>query len=573
MNTALKDRMQCVCVVEVGDELLEPPKRVKLSVQTPLLPAWCSWLPQLAPCYKQVAKFTFSSTKSGTSCKTYTSMPLSMKVSSMQLAHAKFPSGLVKVSVKRRGRGKIVVFIPLKEFLNEMKTEDEEADKLVLHVSCNDSRIERTRDLPHPGGSSSRKDSEQGKMQESVKEYTEKAEQGEVREYNEHIEGVNCQCFKYKNKLKTAATSREDLETKVDETANRTLQYSRYTTTLKSRMVCTCVMEVGEGQHEPPRRVTLSVQTPAPAWCCGLPITYFKQMATFTFNTKEHGTSRQSYTSMPLILNVYRLKRAHTWSPSALVKVSLKQRRGGKIEFFTPVQYFLNHMETNDDEADELVLRVSCKNARMERTRWEGNMQQHQEITAEENLYEEEAQKDEGRSATTLLDLEGKDAPNPEETILRTPMQVMEMKQQATHADGKYTRSKLDDLMDLLEKEMDCAETSWTKEEEDEGGSSDEGTQDDDDELNEQMENCTEEDIQDDFSEINRNSFEEHEDVNEQGRTSEGSHVPQPLNTCIVQGGTIRVKGLAKLALILLVVMCLVPVVEHPYLPFRLDLP
>ena len=492
-------------------------------------------------------------------------MPLSMKVSSMQRAHARFPSGLVKVCVKRRGRGKIAVFIPLKEFLDEMKTEDEEADKLVLHVSCNDSRIERTRDLPHPGGSSTRKEGEQGKMRKNVKEctegdtheasYQEKTEQGEVREYNEHIEGANCQCFKYKNKLKTTATSREDLEAKVDETANRTLEYSRYTTTLKSTMICTCVMEIGESLHEPPRRVTLSVQTPAPAWCCGLPITYFKQTATFTFNNKEQGTSRQSYTSLPLILNVYRLKRAHTWSPSALVKVSLMQRRREKIEFFIPVQYFLNHMETNNDKADELVLRVSYKNARMERTRWEGKMQEQ-----EENLYEEESEKDE-RCATSLLDLEGKDAPNPEETVFRTPMQVTEMKQPSTYEEGKYTRSKLDDLMDFLEKEMDCAE-------EDEGGFSDQGTHEqnvNDNEFNELTDNYTEEDIQNDFSEINWNLFEDQE------RTSEGSHVPQSLNTCIVQRGTVR--GFAKLALLLLVVMCLVPVVEQPYLPFRLDVP
>ena len=579
MNTPLKDRMQCVCVMEVGEEL-EPPKRVKLSVQTPVLPAWCSWLPQLPPCYKQVAKFTF---KSGTRCRTYTSMPLSMKVSSMQRAYAKFPSGLVKVSVKRRGWGKIAVFIPLKDFLDDMKTKDEEADKLVLYVSCNDSRIERTRDLPHPDGSNTRKEDEAGKMRESVKECTvgdsqqgssqEKAEQREVREYNEHIEGVNCQCFKFKNRLETATTSRDDLKAQDDETSNKTLEYSQYTTTLKATMICTCVMEVAEGQHEPPRRVTLSVQKPAPAWCC-LPITYFKRTAKFTFKNNEQGTSPQSYTSLPLFMNVHRLKRAHTWSPSALVKVSIKQRRGGKIEFFTPVQYFLNHMETNDTKADELVLRVSSKNARMERTRWEGKKQEYEEIIAEEDSYEDEAEKDK------VLDFEAKDEPvvafvlNPEETVLRTRMQLIEMSQWTTHAEGNYIRSTLDDLMaemDLLEKEMDCAETLWTKEE-------DEGTREqnvDNDQVNELMENCTEEEIQDVFSEINWNLFEENEDVKERGGTTEGSHAPPPVSTCTVEGGTVRVgvRWLAKLAFLLLVVMCHAPVVEHPYLPFRLDLP
>ena len=591
-----------MCVMEVGEEL-EPPKRVKLSVQTPVLPAWCSCLPQLAPGYKQVAKFAFHSTKSGASCKTYTSMPLSMKVSSMQSAHARFPSGLVKVSVKRRGRGKIAVFIPLKEFLDEMKTEDEEADKLVLHVSCNDSHIERTRDLPHPGGSSTRKEGEAGKIQENVKKYTvgdthkgsyqKKAQKGQVREYNEHIEGPNCQCFKFKNRIETATTSREDLEAKGDETANQTLEYSEYTTTLKSTMICTCVMEVGEGQHEPPRRATLSVQTPAPAWCCGLPLTYFKQMAKFTFENKEHGANSQSYISVPLIMNVYRLKRAYRWSPSTLVKVSLKPRRGGKIDFFTPVKYFLDQMETNDAEANELVLRVSCKNARFERTRWE-----QQEVTAEQDLYEDEAEKDE----VCNTKCEAKDEPvvaftlNPEETVLRTRMQMMEMSQRTTHAEGKYIRSKLDDLMaemDLLEKEMDCAETLWTKEEEGDGGFNYEGTheQNGDDELNELMENCTQEEMEDVFSGTDWNLFEEDKDekeqggtsggshapepvnacvAQEQGRTSEGSQAPQPVNTYIVQGGTVR--WLAKLALFLLVLMCLVPVVEHPYLPFRLDL-
>ena len=587
-----------MCVMEVGEDL-EPPKRVKLSVQRPVLPAWCSCLPQLAPCYKQVATFTFSSTKSGARCRTYTSTPLSMEVSSMQRAHARFSSGLVKVSVKRRGRGKIVIFIPLKEFLDDMNTEDDEADKLVLYVSCNDSRIERTRDLPHLGGSSTRKEGEQGKMQEeSVKEstvsdtnegfYQEKVTQGKIREYNEHIEGPNCQCFKYKNRTESATTSRNDLEAEGDETANTTLQYSQYTTTLKSTMICTCVMEAGEGQHEPPQRVTLSVQTPAPAWCCGLPITYFKQFAKFTFDNNEHVTNRQSHTSVPLILKVYRLKRAHTWSPSALVKMSIKQRRGGKIEFFTPVQYFLNHMETNDAKDDELVLRVSSRNARMERTRWE-----QQEVTAEQDTYEDEAEKDELRNTKC----ETKEEPvvaftlNPEETVFRTRMQVLEMSQRTTHAEGKYIRSTLDDFMaemDLLEKEMDCAETLWTEEEEGEGGFTYEGTHQqnvDDDQFNELMENCTQDEMQDVFSGINWNLFEEDEHEKEQGTTNEGSHAPvqerkgttegshapQPLNLYIVQGGTIR--WLAKLALFLLVVMCLAPIAEHPYLPFRLDLP
>ena len=603
MNTPLKARMQCVCVMEVGEEL-EPPKSVKLFVQRPVPPTWCSCLPQLAPCYKQVATFTFYSTKSGARCRTYTSIPLSMKVSSMQSAHARFPSGLVKVSVKRRRRGKIVVFIPLKDFLDDMNMEDDEADKLVLYVSCNDSRIERTRDLPHPGGSSTRKEGEAGKMRESVKEntlsdtdeglYQEKATQGKIREYNEHIEGPNCQCFKYKSRIESTTTSRDDLEAEGDETVNTTLEYSRYTTTLKSTMICTCVMEVGEDQHEPPRMVTLSVQTPAPAWCCGLPITYFKQFAKFTFDNNEHVTSRQNYTSVPLILKVYRLKRAHSWSPSALVKVSIKQKRGGKIEFFTPVHYFLNHMETNDAKADELVLYVSSKNARMERTRWE-----QQEVTVEQDLYENEAEKDEVRNT----ECEAKDEPvvaftlNPEETVLRTRMQVLEMSQRTTYAEGKYIRSTLDDLMaemNLLEKEMDCAETLWAEEEEGEGGFTYEGTHQqnvDDDQFNELMENCTQEEMQDVFSGINWNLFEEDEDEKEQGRTNEGSHIPQPVNTCIkqeegttlgshvpqplnpyiVQDGT--VKGLAKLALFLLVVMCLAPVAEHPYLPFRLDLP
>ena len=97
-------------------------------------------------------------------------------------------------------------------------------------------------------------------------------------------------------------------------------------------------------------------------------------------------------------------------------------------------------METNDDGADKLVLYVSCNDARIERTRWE-----HQGITTEQDLYEDEAEKDEVRSATSLLDLESNDAPivaftlNPEETVLRTRMQVMEMSHaRTTHAEGKY---------------------------------------------------------------------------------------------------------------------------------------
>ena len=51
---------------------------------------------------KQVTKFTFNNTSNDTSCNTYISLSLSMKVSSLQSAHVRFPSGLVKVSVKRR---------------------------------------------------------------------------------------------------------------------------------------------------------------------------------------------------------------------------------------------------------------------------------------------------------------------------------------------------------------------------------------------------------------------------------------------------------------------------------------
>ena len=156
-------------------------------------------------------------------------------------------------------------------------------------------------------------------------------------------------------------------------------------------------------------------------------------------------------------------------------------------------------------------------------------------------------------------------------------MQVLEMSQRTTYAEGKYIRSTLDDLMaemDLLEKQMDCAETLWTKEEEGEGGFNYEGTHEqniDNEELNELMENCTEEEMQDVFSGINWNLLEEDENVKERGGTIGGLHASRSLSPCIIQGGTVR--WFAKLVLFLLVVMCLVPVVLHPYLPFRLDLP
>ena len=88
-------------------------------------------------------------------------------------------------------------------------------------------------------------------------------------------------------------------------------------------------------------------------------------------------------------------------------------------------------------------------------------MQVHEEITGDEDLYEDKEEKYEVRSATSLLDIETKDDEtvtfimNPEEAALVTEIQVMGIGQRAIFAEGNYIRSKLDKLkaeIDLLEK-------------------------------------------------------------------------------------------------------------------------
>ena len=112
------------------------------------------------------------------------------------------------------------------------------------------------------------------------------------------------------------------------------------------------------------------------------------------------------------------MQRAHTRFPSGLLKVSVKRRRRGKIVVFTPVKYFLDQMKTKDDEVKKIILYV---------------------ITVEEDLYKDEAEKDEVRSATSWI---AAFTLNLEETVLRTRMQVMNCHNgQHTQRENKFDQS------------------------------------------------------------------------------------------------------------------------------------
>ena len=174
-------------------------------------------------------------------------------------------------------------------------------------------------------------------------------------------------------------------------------------------------------------------------------------------------------------------------------------------------------MKTYNEEARKLVLSVSCKNSRIEKTcelshlggsssRKEDKMQVQEEITADQDSYKDKAEKDEVCRATSLLDLEAKDdetarGSRPQNRNTSVGNWIMD----SIRGRKLHSLDNLKTEMNLLEKEMDCAETSWTKEEEGETDLSYECTNEeniDDDEVKELMEDCTGEEMNDVFGGI-----------------------------------------------------------------------
>ncbi|XP_063856864.1 myb-like protein X [Scylla paramamosain] len=126
--------MRGVCVVENGDILHGPPRRVKVSVQDPnATTLWCCCWPR-GPRFNKVAGFRFNHEKIEAGVHKYTSLESAMYMDGMVFREYWTPGeAAVKVSVKQRRGKKVVLYSRLATFLDEMR--DREADKFVLYVT------------------------------------------------------------------------------------------------------------------------------------------------------------------------------------------------------------------------------------------------------------------------------------------------------------------------------------------------------------------------------------------------------------------------------------------------------
>ena len=151
MNTGFNfdSYMRGGCVVESGDILRGPPRRVKVSVGDPNdIRYFCCCWPR-GPSYTKVAGFRFDQYKSEAPLQEYTSLDSLMYMDSMAFLEYWAPGeNIVKVSVTQRRGKKIVLFGSLATFLDEMQ--NKHADKFILHVTETKFKIV-TKD-PTPSG-------------------------------------------------------------------------------------------------------------------------------------------------------------------------------------------------------------------------------------------------------------------------------------------------------------------------------------------------------------------------------------------------------------------------------------
>ena len=136
MNTGFNfdSYMRGGCVVETGNNLRGPPRRVKVSVGDPneTRVICCCW--PRGPSFTKVAGFRFDQYKSEATLQEYTSLESLMYMDSMAFLEYWAPGeNIVKVSVTQRCGKKIVLFGRLSTFLDEMR--DRQADKFVLLVT------------------------------------------------------------------------------------------------------------------------------------------------------------------------------------------------------------------------------------------------------------------------------------------------------------------------------------------------------------------------------------------------------------------------------------------------------
>ncbi|XP_063885559.1 eukaryotic translation initiation factor 5B-like [Scylla paramamosain] len=145
-----------VCVVENGDILRGPPRKVKVSLHHLDAPAprWCCCCWPRTPSCDKVAKFKFNKQKSEASLQKYTSLETAIYMNGMVFQEYWKPGkAAVKVSVTQRRGKKLVLFARLTTFLDEMR--DRETEQFVLYVTVSGFRI-ITKDKTASGGEEKR---------------------------------------------------------------------------------------------------------------------------------------------------------------------------------------------------------------------------------------------------------------------------------------------------------------------------------------------------------------------------------------------------------------------------------
>ncbi|MPC67325.1 hypothetical protein E2C01_061499 [Portunus trituberculatus] len=135
----LSKHMLGLCVVETGDILRGPPRKVKVSLHDPYAtPICCCCMRNRS--YNKLAKFTFKKHKQEPALQKYTSLETTMNVYRMAFeAHWKSSAMVLKVSVTQRRGRKVVIFGRIERLLHEMQ--HREADEFVLYVTETNFRI------------------------------------------------------------------------------------------------------------------------------------------------------------------------------------------------------------------------------------------------------------------------------------------------------------------------------------------------------------------------------------------------------------------------------------------------
>ncbi|XP_063875837.1 glutamic acid-rich protein-like [Scylla paramamosain] len=168
-----------VCVVENGDILRGPPRKVKVSLHHLDAPAprWCCCCWPRTPSCDKVAKFKFNKQKSEASLQKYTSVETAMYMNGMVFQEYWKPGkAAVKVSVTQRRGKKLVLFARLTTFLDEMR--DREAEQFVLYVTETGFKIV-TREKTASGGEEThapQKKTKHASRQKGKREHCEKKE-------------------------------------------------------------------------------------------------------------------------------------------------------------------------------------------------------------------------------------------------------------------------------------------------------------------------------------------------------------------------------------------------------------